>query len=677
MIKIEAKIRIDKLKSEINHHRYLYHVLDTQEISDAALDSLKHELDKLEEQFPDLITLDSPTQRVGGVPLDKFEKVKHKSLMISLNDAFSPDEMLDWQSRIQKLSPNTRLDYYAELKMDGFAISLIYKNGLLTQGSTRGDGAVGEDVTKNLKTIESIPLKLEIYKGIHKKSVDFLSEQDLRGEIEVRGEVYMTKQAFAKINKERARKGEAIYANPRNTAAGSIRQLNPEIAQSRELKFMAYALVTDLGQETHAQEHETLGALGFKAGMGEHCKNLEEVVKFWDKIGKTRERLPFEIDGVVVNVNDNMLFKKFGVVGKAPRGAIAFKFHGREATTKVLDIQAQVGRTGALTPVAILEPVEVGGVTIGRASLHNQDEIDRLDVRIGDTVIVRRAGDVIPDVVKSFPKLRTGHEKKFHMPSKCPVCGSKVVRKEGEVAHRCSNPECGAVLRERLYHFVSKKAFNIVGLGPQRLDQLLDEGLIQDAADIFDLKEGDVTSLERFADRSAKNLIDSINNSKTITLPRLIYALGILHIGEETAVDLAKQFGDIEKLPEVSFNDLIKVRDIGPVVAKSIADWFSKNKNLDFIVRLKKAGVVIGKMAPIKVRKEFIGKTFVFTGELIQMTRDEARNKVREFGGEVAGSVSANTDYVVAGENPGSKYDKAMELGVKVISEKDFLEMLK
>ncbi|PJE58015.1 MAG: NAD-dependent DNA ligase LigA [Candidatus Portnoybacteria bacterium CG10_big_fil_rev_8_21_14_0_10_36_7] len=672
MTKNKAQNRIDKLKEVINHHRYLYHVLDTAEISDFALDSLKHELSNLEQQFPEFITSDSPSQRVGGEPLAKFKKINHKVPMLSLNDVFDEAEVTDWYSRMEKLSPTDKFDFFCEYKMDGFAVSLIYKQGIFIKGATRGDGKVGEDVTQNLKTIESVPLKLQL-----SKKLNAINMIDLEQEIEVRGEIYMEKKDFENINKERNKKNEPIYANPRNTAAGSIRQLDPAVAGSRNLKFMAYAITSELGLQTHEQEHELLRSLGFKSDVGELAKNILEVISVWKKIDEYREKLPFEIDGVVINVNSRTLFKKLGIIGKAPRASVAFKFRGKEATTKVLDIVPQVGRTGALTPVAILNPVKVGGVTISRASLHNHDEIDRLDVRIGDTVIVQRAGDVIPDIVKSFPNLRTGYEKKFHMPAHCPVCSSKVVRKDWEVSHRCSNKNCGAILRERIYHFVSKKAFNIVGLGPQKIDALLDEGLIKDASDIFELTEGDVTPLERFAEKSVSNLIKSIESAKKISLAKFIYALGIVHVGEETAIDLAKSFENIKKLQSASQDDLISVKDIGPVAAQSVANWFGEKKNKNFIDRVINLGVVVEEESPRKENNKFKGKTFVFTGELEAITRDNAKAKVRDAGAEVSGSVSNKTDYVIAGKNAGSKYSLAKKLGIKILNENEFLKLIK
>ena len=590
MIRQEAQKRAVKLRKEINHHRYLYHVLDRTEISDAALDSLKHELEKLEQQYPDLITPDSPTQRVGGKPLAKFKKVEHSVAMVSLHDSFSAEEMKEWEERIKKLAPHAKIDYngpqaryiqnnfgyYAELKMDGLAVSLIYENGVFVRGATRGDGKIGEDVTQNLKTIEAIPLSLgDVFgesafgrrerprlgrgsplaslgvKRVRPQS-DSPNTKNI-SRIEVRGEVIMTKKVFAQLNREYKKNGLPLLANPRNAAAGSIRQLNPKITASRKLDCYIYGLVTDLGQKTHEDEHKIAKALGFKmVRYNRYCKNLAEVVKFHDYWAKHRDKLPYDCDGVVVTVNDLSLHKKLGVVGKGPRWMMAYKFAGEEATTKVKDIIVQVGRTGVLTPVAVLEPVSVSGVVISRATLHNEDEIKRLGLKIGDTVIVKRAGEVIPDIVKVLPNLRTGKERSFHMPHKCPFCESKVIKKEirekkgVSTAYYCSNRNCFAQNRRRLTHFVSKSAMDIVGLGPKIVDQLIKKGLVRDSADFYDLEEGDLIPLERFEEKSAANLIESIEKRKKISLAKFIFALGILHVGEETANLMAQEISKIK-----------------------------------------------------------------------------------------------------------------------------------
>jgi len=659
MTKAEAKKRIAKLRKVINQHSYLYHVLDKPDISDAAFDSLKHELYKLEQEYPDLITSDSPTQRVSGRALDKFVKVKHKKRMLSLEDVFYKEEFQAWQERIQKLVPHQKLDYFAELKIDGFAITLVYKNGIFIQGATRGDGLIGEDVTQNLKTINSIPLRLFTTK---------------KGKIEIRGEVYMTKKAFVKVNQERQRKGLPLYANPRNTAAGSIRQLDPKIAAARQLDFLAYDLITNLGQKTHQEEHQIAQSLGFKVDQGQYCSNLDEVIKFRQKINRIREKLPYQIDGIVISLNNNELFKKLGVVGKAPRGAIAFKFPAKEATSLIENIVVQVGRTGALTPVAYLKPVRIGGTLVTRATLHNEDEIKRLNVKIGDTVIVQRAGDVIPDVVKVIKKLRTGKEKKFQMPKKCPVCGSKVIRPKGEAVHRCTNKKCGAQQKKQLIHFASRKAFDIKGLGPKIVAQLMDEGLVTKAADFFSLKQGDLVPLERFAEKSTANLIESIVRSKKISLAKFIYALGIRHVGEETAISLADHFGSLGKLKKTSLEELSRVKDIGQIVAQSIFKWFNNKNNQRFLDKLIKAGLKIIEIKTVK--RKFLGQTFILTGQLDKFTREQAKAKIRELGGDISSSVSKETDFVMVGKEPGLKYNKAKKLGIKIIKEKEFLRML-
>jgi len=675
MNKQKAKKRIAKLKKVINHHRYLYHVLDKQEMSDAVLDSLKHELSKLEQQYSDLIALDSPTQRIGGQALDKFKKVKHHKRMLSLNDAFSNEDLEAWQERIQKLVPNQKLNYFAELKIDGFAIALIYQNGVLIQGATRGDGQIGEDVTQNLKTIDSIPLKLEIHQKLSSKAVQDRIEKLLtKGRIEIRGEVYMTKKDFEKINQEQEKKGLSPYANPRNTAAGSIRQLDPKIAADRRLNFLAYNLITNLGQRTHNQEHQILQSLGFKISQDQYCSELKDIIGFWKEINQKRKKLPYLIDGIVVSVDNNKIFNKLGIVGKAPRGSIALKFPAKETTTVIKDIVVQIGRTGALTPVAHLKPVRLAGILITRATLHNQDEIKRLDVRIGDTVIIQRAGDVIPDVVKVIKKLRTGKEKEFQMPKKCPVCRGPVIRAKGEVVHRCANLKCGSIQRQQIIHFVSKKGFDIEGLGPKIINQLMDQGLISNLSDIFSLSQGDLVPLERFSDKSADNLIKAIEQSKKITLAKFIHALGIRHVGEETAIALAQYFGKLDKIRKANLKKLLQVEDIGQIVAQSIFEWFNKDGNRELIKKLLDNGIEIEKVKTVK--KKLIGQVFVLTGEMNRFNREQAKSKIRQLGGNVSGSVSKQTDFVVVGQNPGSKYNRAKKLGIKIISEKEFLEII-
>ncbi len=653
MSKNGAKQRIEKLKKVINHHRYLYHVLDKQEISPSALDSLKHELYKLEQQHPEFITADSPTQRVGGQPLKEFKKIEHALPMLSIEDVFSEKELQDWENYLKRLTPSARLEYFVELKIDGFAVALIYENGLFTAGATRGNGKIGEDVTQNLKTIESIPLKLE--------------RKDLPKRVEIRGEVYMEKSAFEKFR--------SAYANPRNLAAGSIRQLDPKLAASRPLKFLAYSIVSNMGQKKHSEEHQLLPVLGFKADSGKVCKNLSDTVDFWRDIAKKRETLPFQIDGVVITVNDNSLFQKLGVAGKSPRGIRAFKFSPEQATTKVLDIKVQVGRTGAITPIAYLEPVQVGGVTITRATLHNEDEIKKIGVKIADTVIVERAGDVIPAVAKVLPELRTGKEKDFHFPKTCPICLTRLSKPEAEAIWRCTNSNCPARKRENLHYFASKKAFDIEGLGPKIIDKLVDENLISQAADLFELKEGDLIPLERFAAKSSKNLIEAIEKSKKIPLARFIYALAIRHVGEETAIAISNYFGSFDELKKASKADLEKIPDVGGKVSESIYNWFQSNQHRKLIKDLLKAGVKI--LPPEKIGKKLEGKTFVLTGSLEAITRSEAEKRIRLLDGHPSGSVSRQTDYLVLGKDPSSKLEKAKKLGVRIITEKEFLEMIK
>lgn len=672
MDKQAAKIRIEKLKTEINRHRYLYHVLDRQEISDAAQDSLKHELAELETRYPEYITPDSPTQRVGGEALDTFKKVQHPQPMLSLVDAFSAEELFDWEKRNAKLVPGgTTFDYYAEVKMDGLAVTLIYERGVLAQAATRGDGKVGEDITQNIKTIDAIPLKLELENAPREMRAAMLKR------LEVRGEVYMTKKVLAELNRGQVKKKLPEFANPRNAAAGSVRQLDPKVTASRKLNFMAYDLVTDVGQTTHQQAHELMKQLGFRAGeYNKHCTDAQAVEAYHEEIGKIRGAMPYWTDGIVVIVNSIKLFKQLGVVGKAPRGALAYKYPAEQATTVVEDIQVQVGRTGALTPVAHLTPVKVAGSTVSRATLHNVDEIERLGVRIGDTVIVQKAGDVIPDIVNVLPNLRTGKEKRFHMPEKCPVCGSKVERRKGEVAFYCTNKTCYAKQQEGLRHFVSKGAFDIDGLGPKILEQLARADLVKNPADLFDLKTTDLEPLERFAEKSADNLVQAIGAAKKVTLARFIFALGIRHVGEETAIDLAQHFGTIQKLMDATPEEINSLRDIGDVVAKSIYAFFQDKQNVKLVEKLLRKGVVIAHEVRQTKKTQLSGKKIVVTGTLDSMSRDEAKSRIRQAGGDWVSSVSKHTEYVVVGADPGSKADRAKKLGITLLDEKEFIKLL-
>lgn len=684
MEKEKAKKRIEKLRESIRHHRYLQYVKNEPQISSAALDSLKRELFKLEQEFPELVTPDSPTQRVPTEAAEGFDKVPHPSPMLSINDAFSREDMETWEERNAKLLSAKecgQVDYFCELKFDGVAIELIYEDWVLKVGATRGDGVIGEDVTQNVKTIESVPLRLRDEEKIlamlleEKLSVIAKNIKSGKGAIVIRGEVLITKNNFEKINALRKKEGLQIYANPRNLAAGSIRQLDARIAAQRKLDFFAYSIATDFGQEDHKEEHELLSILGFRISPLERvCRDLDEVFSFFEEVRKKRGRLSYEIDGIVATVNPNDVFKKLGVVGKAPRGIAALKFPLKKSTTIVRDIKVQVGRTGVLTPVAVLEPVEISGVTITRATLHNQDEVRRLGVRIGDTVVVGRAGDVIPDVLKVLPELRTGKEKIFNMPKKCPVCTALLKRSSGEAMFFCPSPDCPAKKRRNFYHFVSRAAFNIEGLGPKIIDKLLDKALVQGPADLFGLKQGDLMPLQSFQEKAAQNLVSAIQRSKKIGLARFIYALGIKNIGEETAFSLAQTFRDLETLGQASLEELQEVPDIGPVVARSIHGWFREKRNIIFLEKLMEQGVKA--IGPGAGSQRLEGKIFVFTGGLESIGRGEAKDRVRAAGGEISESVSEKTDYIVVGPNPGSKAEKARVLGIKCLSENDFLELI-
>lgn len=661
--------RIKKLKETINYHRYLYHVLDRQEISEAALDSLKHELYLLEQQYPEFITKDSPTQRVEGKVLDKFDKVEHKKRMISLNDIFSFDELEVWEKRITKLTKDFKKKYYVEIKMDGLAISLIYRNGSLFRGVTRGDGKIGEDVTNNIRTIESIPLELDL------SDLDDQAKLLASGEIEIRGEVYMMKEEFESLNARQKEKGLPLYANPRNIAAGSIRQLDPKVAAKRKLKFMGYDLVTNLGQKNHSEAHEMLVKLGFPSNnYNRLCFGLNEVEKQYQKIFDLRNNLPYQIDGMVVVVDDLSFWSKLGIVGKAPRYMIAYKFPAEQATTKLLNIEVQVGRTGAMTPVAILEPVNVAGSVVSRATLHNEEEIHRKDIRIGDTVVVQKAGDVIPEIVESIKTMRLGLEKKYVLPDICPVCGTKVIKSDKDTIIRCGNKNCFAQVSRSIKHFVGKEAFDIAGVGPKIIDKLLDEGLIADAADLFFLTEGDLKPLERMAEKSAKNIVASIQGRREIGLDRLIFALGIRHVGLQTSYDLALKYGSLSSLFEIGFEELMGLENIGEVVARSIYEYFHDPKNKIFIDKLLNSGI---KYRRIKNEGGLNNKTFLITGSLEIMSRAQASELIRKNGGRVASSVAKDLDFLVVGEKPGSKLEKAKALGVRILTEVDFLKLLK
>lgn len=673
----EAKERIEKLKKAINHYRYLYHVLDKQEISDEALDSLKHELHKLEQQFPRLITPDSPTQRIGGKPLDKFKKLPHKIRQWSFEDAFDEKEIREFDEKIKRMlfrrnqvssfsktKPGFVVmdtDYTCELKIDGFKIILTYEKGILKTAATRGDGAIGEGVTQNIKTIESIPLRLE-------RDVDLVVE----------GEIWMSKKEFERINKEQEKKGEPPFANPRNIAAGSIRQLDSKIAASRKLDSFIYDLAWANFSipATQLEELKLLSQLGFKVNKNyKPCKDIEEVIDFWKSWQAKKEKEDYWIDGIVVKLNRRDWQEALGYTGKAPRFAIAFKFPAKQVETVVEDIRVQVGRTGALTPVAYLRPVLVAGSTVSRATLHNADEIKRLGLKIGDTVVIQKAGDVIPEVVKVLKEMRAGKEKEFKIPVKCPICGGPVEREKGGPIIRCKNKNCSVRMRRALYYFASKKAFNIEGLGPKIIDALIDNGLIEDAADIFDLKKGDLVPLERFGEKSAENVIKSIEAKREISLERFIISLGILHVGEETAIDLAEHFGSLKKIEKVGVDELEAIGNIGEVVAKSVYNWFKNERNKRLLKKLLERVKI--KAAKKANAGKLAGKIFVVTGTLKSMSRERAHERIRELGGHPQDSVSQNTNYVVAGESPGSKHGKAKKLGVKILNEKEFLGIIR
>ncbi|MFH1233126.1 MAG: NAD-dependent DNA ligase LigA [Patescibacteria group bacterium] len=710
MKKEQAKTRIEKLRDEINYHRYLYHVLDKLEISDGALDSLKNELQKLEEQYPEFITPDSPTQRVGGKPLDKFQKVKHSAPMMSLFDAFSHNDMEDWEKRLEKILNGIQphlpslsdkggrgVGYYSELKMDGLAVALTYKQGKFVLGATRGDGEVGEDVTQNLKTIEAIPLILrrpkrsELIKiGLTDESTKKLYQTLENGNIEARGEVIMPNNVFADLNKQYKKQGRSLLANPRNAAAGSIRQLDSKLTAERKLDCHIYSLATDFGLACHEQEHELAKLFGFKVlKQNKYCENLEQAINFHDYWEKHRDEVLFDCDGVVIVVNDLNLWKKLGIVGKGPRYIMAYKFSAEQATTIVEDVVWQVGRTGVLTPTAYLKPVQVYGVIVSRATLHNMDEIKRLGLKINDTVVIERAGDVIPKVIKILAGLRQGKEKEINPPIKCPNCGGIVVKKEGEVAYRCVNKNCYAINLRNLTHWASKNAMDIDGLGPKIIEQLMNQSLIKDISDFYKLTIEDLKPLERFADKSAENLIAAIMAKKQVDLSRFLFGLGIHHVGEETAELLSRQFSIfnfqfsifkiIKYFQNLSLEYLEKLPDIGPIVAQSIYDWFHDKHNIELLLKLEKNGLTVKALITDRsssVARKLSGKTFVLTGALSGLTRDEAKAKIRELGGDISSSVSKNTAYVIAGNDPGSKLEKAKKLGVKIIGEEEFIKII-
>ena len=661
----DLRKKVEKLREEIEYHNYRYYVLDEPEISDARYDRLMRELERLEEQHPELRTPNSPTQRVGAPPLEEFEIVRHTVPMLSLANAFDETEAKDFDKRVKKfLGTSADVEYVTEPKLDGLAVELVYERGQFVVGSTRGDGVNGENITQNLRTVKTIPLRL------------IRKEISVPERLDVRGEVILQLNKFRELTRKRAEMGEPLFAKPRNAAAGSVRQLDSKITAGRPLEIYCYGIGEVRGRtfKTHWEILQTFTRWGLRTNPNtRRCKNIDEVIEYYHGMNEKREKLPYEIDGIVIKVDHLDLQTRLGEIARSPRWALAFKFQPKQETTKILDIIVQVGRTGALTPVAIMEPVKVGGVEVSRATLHNQDEIDKKDVRVGDTVIIQRAGDVIPEVVQVIESKRTGKEKKFKMPSKCPVCGAEVIREEA--IHRCIGLDCSAQLKGRIKHFASKRAMDIEGLGVKLIDQLVDKGLIKDVADIYYITKEQLIELERMADKSAQNIIDAIEASKAKPLSKFLYALGVRHVGETTAEDLARHFPRLEDFFALSEEDLMEVEGIGPEVAASVYQFFRDKKNKESVGRLKKAGVKVIE-SKVKEKGKFAGKTFVFTGALKSYGRDEARNLVESMGGMTASSVSKKVDFVVVGEDPGSKFDKAKELGIKTLTEQEFKKMV-
>lgn len=662
--------KIEVLRDKIRHHEYRYYVLDDPEISDADFDRMMNELKALEKEHPELITSDSPTQRVGGKPREGFVKAKHSSPMLSLDNAYSEEELRDWERRVHELSGRSDVEYMCELKLDGMSLALRYQGGQLERGITRGDGNVGEDVTANVRTVRSIPLSIPKEK---------LKKASIPEDFETRGEMLMPTAAFRKLNEERERQGLATFANPRNFTAGTVRQLEPSITAQRRLDYFPYMLLQD-GRtyfDRHSKTMDALEAAGFKVNPNRKlAKNLDEVWKFIQGWEAKRDSLPYEIDGIVIKVDRTAWQQELGFTGKAPRWAIAYKYAARGAVTLIDDIVPQVGRTGKLTPVAWLKPVPIGGTTVSRATLHNMDFIDELGVKIGDWVEVERGGDVIPKVVKvvedkDHPR---GH-KQFHMPEQCPVCSGNVVRTEGEADHRCVNANCAAKLQGTILHFASRHVMDIDGLGEALVSQLAERGLVKNVADLYRLTKADLLTLERMGDKSAENVLAEIVDSKKLPLERVIYGLGIRMVGERTAQFLAEHFGSLDAIMEASVEELQEVNEVGPRIAESIVEFFSDEHNRKLVDDLRKAGLTLKGHKKEKGTK-LAGKTFVLTGTLANYSRDEAKKLIEDAGGRVSGSVSKKTDFVVAGDDAGSKLDKAKELGVAVIGEEEMENLM-
>jgi DNA ligase (NAD+) len=668
---IDFEKKIEALREKIRRHEYLYYVLDNPEISDAEFDTLMQQLKDLESQHPALVTPDSPTQRVGGKPREGFVKVRHSTPMLSLDNTYNEEELRDWERRVHELTGRSQVDYVCELKLDGMSLALVYQDGRLARGVTRGDGSIGEDVTLNIRTVRSVPLSIP---------KDTLKKAGIPADFEVRGELLMPLSSFKKMNEERQAKGLSLFANPRNATAGTVRQLESRVTAERRLDYFSYMLLVD-GRtyfDRHSKTLDALEAAKFKVNQARKLvHSMDEVWAFIQEWEGKRESLPYEIDGIVVKVDRLALQDELGFTGKAPRWAIAYKYAARVGITKLEDIRVQVGRTGKLTPVAMLAPVLIGGTTVRNATLHNLDEIERLGVKIGDWVQVERGGDVIPKIAKVVDDDDKGHPRgtrEFVMPGNCPVCGTKVVRTPGEVDYRCVNANCPAKLRETILHFASRGVMNIDGMGDALVTQLTERGLVNNVADIYKLTKDDLLSLERMGDKSAQNVLDEIKESKELPLERVIYGLGIRFVGARTAQFLAEHFGSMEALAGAGIEELQNVNEVGPRIAESIAEFFSIAANRKLVERLGEAGLVF-KGAKKERGTKLAGKTFVLTGTLAKYTRDEAKKMIEDAGGRVSGSVSKKTDYVVAGADAGSKLDKAKELGVAVIDEKGMKEL--
>ncbi len=663
--KKEIEKEINQLRGVIRKHNYQYYVLDEPIISDYEYDKLLKRLITLEQKYPEFISPDSPTQRVGAQPLEEFKTARHLVPMLSLSNAFSDKELLDFDQRIKKNYSQQFFDYVVELKIDGLAIALVYEDGILQRGATRGDGFVGEDITQNLRTINSIPLKLREYNHMNR--------------IEVYGEVYMNRESFKKLNEERNEKGENIFANPRNAAAGSVRQLDPSITAKRQLDTFIYQATfpEEHDFETHMEVLAFLKKAGFKVNPNiKQCDNIEEAIDYCKSWKNKKNKLNYEIDGMVIKVNQLVLREKLGSTSKSPRWAIAYKFPAEQMTTVIDDIIVGVGRTGALTPVAKLKPVVISGSRVQRATLHNEDEIRRKDIRIGDTVLIQKAGEVIPEVIKVIKEKRSGKEKIFNMPKKCPVCGSEVIKLAEEVVSRCNNISCPAQVKERIKHFVSRQAMDIDGLGSALIEQLVDKKLIKDFADLYYLKKEDLVKLERMAEKSSENIIKAIENSKKRPLSNLIFALGIRYVGNYASKLLAQKIDNILDLQDKNSEDLVNISEIGPKIAESIVLFFKKEENLQIIKKLKDAGVNLSSQEKIAEKQTLREIQFVLTGILEHYTREEAKDAIERLGGRVTGNVTKKTDYLVLGKEPGQKYQKAKEMDINIIEEKEFKEML-